>query len=134
MNNNKIDTTLFPLNYAPSRSAHLSFRFNHFSNEYDLFLNGDDVCQSVPEDVLLFIVSHCEQGVFMVSKFDTLSAFEQYMLLSDAWLLIGCLHKKFGEDFLSFDDYYFSTWIIRKAMLFFELDNPDFFNKRITYR
>ena len=59
MNNNKIDTTLFPLNYAPSRPAHLSFRFNHFSNEYDLFLNGDDVCQSVPEDVLLFIVSHC---------------------------------------------------------------------------
>lgn len=70
----------------------------------------------------------------MTSKFDSLSAFEQYMLLSDAWSLIGCIHKKFGEDFLSFDDYYFGTWIIRKAMLFFELDNPDFFNKRITYR
>lgn len=70
----------------------------------------------------------------MASKFDTLSTFEQYMLLSDAWLLIGCLHKKFGENFLSFDDFYFSTWIIRKAMLFFELEYPDFFNKRITSR
>lgn len=60
MKNNKIDTTLFPLNYGPSRSAHLSFRFNHFSNEYDIFLNGDDVCQSVSEDVVCFIVSHFE--------------------------------------------------------------------------
>lgn len=70
----------------------------------------------------------------MTHKFDSLTSFEQYMILSDAWSLIGVLHKKFGEDFLPFDDYYFCTWIIRRAMLFFELENTDFFYKRITLK
>lgn len=58
MKNEKLNNSVMvPFNHVPSRSVRLSFRFNHYSNEYDVFLNDSDTSQSVSGDVVSFLFS-----------------------------------------------------------------------------